>query len=416
MSDEARARFRQEVLAARDEVASLAAELVRIPSENPPGNTEAVAAFVEAFLAKSPDLSARRATAKPTLVNIMAKLATGRPGRRLVMNAHLDTFPIGDAARWTVPPLGGVLKDGRLYGRGSSDMKAGLAVVLMVARLLARRREALKGELLLALVSDEETGGTWGTQHVIANDPDGRGDAMLSADAGAPGVLRFGEKGQLWLEIKATGTSSHGAHVHLGVNAIERLMTAVQRITELRAHVCPVPAAIRSAVMAASEVSERVSGKGETATLLSLTVNPGTITGGTSVNIVPDAASARLDIRFPPGLSVAEVVALARARITGLEGITLDVLSSTEPNWTEPTHEIVRRVADNAAAALGTRPASNMRPGFSDSRFYRLAGIPAVVYGLTPFGMGGPDEHVTISDLHAVFEVHAMTAFDYLRA
>src|SRR5690606_23418217 len=152
----------------------------------------------------------------------------------------LDTFPVGDETGWTVPPLEGRREGGRIYGRGSSDMKAGLAGALMGARMIANERENLCGELVLTLVGDEETGGEWGTGYLLKNVPHAAGDAMLSGDAGSPDVLRFGEKGLVWLEVAATGLSNHGAHVHLGRNAIDSLLTALARISTLQNVVCPV--------------------------------------------------------------------------------------------------------------------------------------------------------------------------------
>jgi acetylornithine deacetylase/succinyl-diaminopimelate desuccinylase-like protein len=143
-------------------------------------------------------------------------------------------------------------------------------------------------------------------------------------------------------------------------------------------------------------------------------VNIGTIEGGSSVNLIPDRATARADIRFPPGLAVADVVAEIQRRMGGLRTTRVRVLSSSEPNWTDPAHEIVARTAANAAEFLGRAPACNMRLGFSDARFYRYRGTPSVVYGPVPHNMGGPDEHVTLADLGVVFYVHALTAFDFL--
>jgi acetylornithine deacetylase/succinyl-diaminopimelate desuccinylase-like protein len=239
---------------------------------------------------------------------------------------------------------------------------------------------------------------------------------MISGDAGSPDVLRFGEKGQLWIELEASGKSHHGAHVHLGQNAIESLMGALRRLVELRELPCRIPDRIRRAILAAGPRSELVSGSGETEALQRITVNIGIIEGGTSVNLIPDRAIARVDIRFPPGLTVAGVLAAIQQRIGELQNIRVRALSSSEPNWTDPAHEIVARTAANAATFLGRAPACNMRLGFSDSRFYRYKGVPSVVYGPVPHGMGGPDEHVTIEDLTAVFYVHAMTAFDFLAA
>jgi succinyl-diaminopimelate desuccinylase len=409
-----RQRFESEVRKRFDAVVELCAELVRIPSENPPGDTGGIAALIERKLSANPAIGLRRIIAKEPAVNLIAKLSGERPGRRLVLNGHLDTFPTGNPAGWTVDPFGGVVREGRLYGRGAADMKAGLAVAISTALLMAEHRDAFAGELVLALVGDEETGGEWGTRYLLANEPDALGDAMISGDAGSPDVLRFGEKGQLWIEVEARGKSHHGAHVHLGENAIESLMGALGRLIELRHLPCPIPDGIRAAILAAGPRSEPVSGSGETDALQKITVNIGTIAGGSSVNLIPDRATARADIRFPPGLAVADVVAEIQRRMGGLPKIVVRVLSSSEPNWTDPTHEIVARTTANAAAYLGRAPACNMRLGFSDARFYRYQGIPSVVYGPVPHNMGGPDEHVALEDLKAVYYVHAMTAFDFL--
>jgi succinyl-diaminopimelate desuccinylase len=409
-----RQRFEAEVRERFGAVIELCAELIRIPSENPPGDTGGIAALIETKLSANPAIALRRIIARKPAVNLIAKLAGERPGRRLVINGHLDTFPVGNRAGWTVDPFGGAAREGRLYGRGAADMKAGLAVAVSTALLLAEHRGALAGELVLTLVGDEETGGEWGTRYLLANEPDALGDAMLNGDAGSPDVLRFGEKGQLWIEIEARGRSHHGAHVHLGENAIESLMAALGRLTELRHLPCPIPDGIRAAILAAGPRSELVSGSGETDALQGITVNIGTIEGGSSVNLIPDRATARADIRFPPGLAVADVVAEIERRMGGLRNVAVRALSSSEPNWTDPAHEIVARTTANAEAYLGRAPACNMRLGFSDARFYRYQGIPSVVYGPVPHNMGGPDEYVTLEDLRAVFYVHAMTAFDFL--
>jgi len=174
--------------------------------------------------------------------------------------------------------------------------------------------------------------------------------------------------------------------------------------------IVPMPAAIRAAISAARSISEAVSGAGESEVLQRVTVNIGTVAGGQAVNLVPDRAAARCDLRFPPGLSVANIEQAFVERLTNLEGVAWRVLSATAPNVTDPGHELVALAQGNAAAVLGRSVAANMRVGFSDARFYRHAGIPAVVFGPTPHGMGGPDEQVTLADLDAVVKVHALIA------
>jgi len=399
---------------ANAELEALCANLVTIPSENPPGDTQALAARVEAFLAAIPGMEVKRVVGRAPAVNIIARLAGAKPGRRLLFNGHLDTFPAGDAAAWSGSPFSARVEDGRLYGRGACDMKAGLAAAMMTAKLLAEERASLAGELVLTFVSDEETGGTWGTQYVLANVPEARGDAMISADAGSPRVVRFGEKGQLWVELTALGRSNHGAHVHLGDNAIVHLIEALSDLKAMAAMPCPVPADVMAAMREAQPVSEPISGAGEFNTLSTLTVNIGTIDGGIAVNIIPDRATARLDFRFPPGLTLATVEAEIGRRMQAHSHVEWQVLSSHEPNVTVPGSEIVQTVLRHAQSGSDGPVVANMRPGFSDSRFYRAAGIPAVVYGPAPNNMGGADEYVLLADLRAVFRVHVLAAAQYL--
>src|SRR5699024_1035772 len=122
--------------------------------------------------------------------------------------------------------------DGKLYGRGVSDMKGGLACAIYAMKVLSQHRDSWSGELVLTFAGDEEVMGVRGTQYLLDNVPHAAGDAMICGDAGSPRVLRFGEKGLLWLDLEAFGKASHGAHVHLGENAIELLTGAMTQLTE----------------------------------------------------------------------------------------------------------------------------------------------------------------------------------------
>lgn len=164
----------------------------------------------------------------------------------------------------------------------------------------------------------------------------------------------------------------------------------------------------------AKPISERLAGQGEFETLGRVTVNLGVIKGGTSVNIVPDRARALLDIRMPPGVSTGDILAKIKKDVADRPDLEFRVLAATEPNATDPGHEIVRIARENAIAVMEQDVAPNMRVGMSDARLYRDAGIPSIVYGPVPHNMGGADEYAEISDLYAVFEVHALTGFDYL--
>jgi succinyl-diaminopimelate desuccinylase len=388
--------------------------LVRVASPNPPSNTVAIAKATEALLATIPGIDVRRVEPQPGIVSLVARVCAKRPGRRLIFNGHLDTFPIGEAARWTVPPLSGELRDGRLYGRGVSDMKGGLACSILATALLAEHTQAWSGEVVLTLAGDEENMGSLGTGYLLETVPEARGDANICGDVGSPKVVRFGEKGLLWLEVEAKGAAAHGAHVHRGINAIDRLRTALDRVRDLERLPIAMPAAVKDAIAAAAPISEPLSGVGESDTLSRVTVNIGTITGGVSPNLVPSEARAQCDIRLPVGATTADLLEKLDEALRPLEGVAWRAIRSFEPNFTPPAHEIVARVRDVAAEVLGSPPAVNMRVGGSDSRWYRQHGVPTVVFGLTPFNMGAADEHILVDELRAVAKVHTLAAFDFL--
>ena len=222
--------------------------LVRVASPNPPSNTLAIAKATEALLYAIPGIEMRTVEPEPGVVSLVARLRGKRGGRRLIFNGHLDTFPVGDEAGWTVPPLSGEQRDGRLYGRGVSDMKGGLACSILAATLLAEHTEAWDGEVVLTLAGDEENMGSLGTGYLLKHVPEARGDANICGDVGSPMVVRFGEKGLLWLDVEATGVAAHGAHVHKGINAIDRLRAALDRVKELEQLATAMPAAVKEAI------------------------------------------------------------------------------------------------------------------------------------------------------------------------
>jgi acetylornithine deacetylase/succinyl-diaminopimelate desuccinylase-like protein len=402
--------------AARERLIAATQRLVAVASPNPPSDTHDVAAVAEALLLEIPGIEVERLEPALRVVSLIGRIRGARPGRRLIFNGHLDTFPIREDLAWTVPPLGGVLRDGKLYGRGVCDMKGGIACSLLAATLLAQHRHAWAGEIVLTLAGDEENMGSLGTGYLLEHVPHARGDANICGDVGSPRIVRFGEKGLMWVEVEATGSPAHGAHVHRGINAIDRLREALDRLKELEAIPFQAPAAVTEAISNAKVISEALSGAGEADTLSRVTVNIGTIEGGTSPNLVPTQAIARADIRLPVGITTDVLARKLDEWLKPLPGVTWRAIRRFEPSFTEPGHEIIRRTVAVAAEVLGETPAVNMRVGGSDSRWYRQHGVPTVVLGLTPFNMGGPNEYVLVDELLAVAKIHTLVAYDFLSA
>ncbi len=416
MSSKIRNDLARRVEDSLDRLIDVTRRLVAVASPNPPSDTFKVAGVAEALLHELPGIEVERIEPAPRVVSLVARIKSGKPGRRLIFNGHLDTFPILENLPWTVPPLGGVLRDGRLYGRGVCDMKGGIACSLLAAALLAEHRDAWNGEIVLTLAGDEENMGSLGSGYLLEHVPHALGDANICGDVGSPRVVRFGEKGLMWVEIEAVGAPAHGAHVHKGTNAIDRLRIALDRLKDLEDVPFQAPPVVTAAIARAKAISESLSGAGEADTLGRVTVNIGTIEGGASPNLVPTHAIARADIRLPVGITTDVLAAKLDAWLAPLEGVSWKAIRRFEPSFTPPEHEIVTRTARVAAEVLGEAPAVNMRVGGSDSRWYRLYGVPTVVLGLTPFNMGGPDEHVLVDELLAVAKIHTLVAYDFLSA
>ncbi len=141
-------------------------QLLAIASENPPGDTTLLAQEVSTILQSVPGIDVELVSAVHPIAHVVAVIHGRAPGRRLVFNGHLDTFEIGDSSAWSASPYG-ELKVGRIYGRGSADMKGGLAAQIYAALRLAEFRNCWQGELSLILTGDEETAGPHGTQYLL---------------------------------------------------------------------------------------------------------------------------------------------------------------------------------------------------------------------------------------------------------
>jgi succinyl-diaminopimelate desuccinylase len=390
--------------------------LVQTPSPNPPGDTTLVARIAQDLLSNILGAITTVHETAPGITNLVCRISSGRPGKCLIFNGHLDTYPLREDLAWTVPPLSGEVKDGRLYGRGVSDMKAGCAAMIVALGVLAENKDLWSGEIVLTLAGDEENGGRLGSEWLLHNVEGVKGDAVVNADVGSPRIVRFGEKGIFWFEIKAVGIAGHGAHVHKGINAIERLRKALDAAQLIEKLEFAAPKEVTNAIAAAEGISQELSGIGESKTLQNITFNVGVINGGVSPNLMPAEASAQCDIRLPIGVTIAQVEAHLQEHIDPMEGISWKILQTYEPTWTSPSEQIVKSSLRAAASVLdeGEKRVANMRVGGSDTRIFRLAGIPSVVVGCTPFGMGAEDEYVLLKELLQVAQIHALIAYDFL--
>lgn len=254
-------------------------------------------------------LEVRRVSSGPRRNNLLARW---RGGGRLVLSGHLDTVPFTESD-WDVHPLSGALVGERIFGRGTSDMKGGLAA-MTTAACRAVREEAPPFTLLFTV--GEELG-CRGAQDVLAHGHLPAAPIVVIGES-TNNSLRFGHKGATWLRLTSTGRAAHGSRPELGRNAVTALMKAVLAIT----------GSFRPA-------EHRHLGRP--------TINVGTFTGGVQPNVVPDVASAELDFRTVPGTDGDEILRIARESGTDL---LVETLLDLAPVWTDPSTVLSRHLRE----------------------------------------------------------------------
>jgi acetylornithine deacetylase/succinyl-diaminopimelate desuccinylase family protein len=399
----------------QDDIIELCSRMVQISSENPPGDTTELASFLCKYL-ESKGLEYEVYAPQKTMPNVVCRLRGSGPGRRLIYNGHLDTYPSGDSERWQYDPLSGLVADGKIYGRGVSDMKGGCTASIASYWVLSQLRDRFKGEVVLTLVSDEETGGRWGTKWLLDNVPWVQGDAMLNGEPTSLSHLTFSEKGRLILEFVAKGVGAHGAYVHMGENAIVRMIEFLNDLQGVAEMDFTLPVDVERVLEEGRQALDEAKGTGTADVIKKITCNIGTIQGGIIVNTVPESCRAEVDIRLPTGARVKDMLQQVNKRVARHRGISYRVAQGgTDPTFTPPDHEICLLLVQCAEKVWGHEVMRLPGLGASDARLFRDCGVPSVLYGPKSHGMGGTDEYITIEDLMVVTKAHALTSLAFLQ-
>lgn len=404
------------ISADRDKLVDFYSGFVRAKSPNPPGNTRAAIEHVAKLLdeLKLPYEIHEPLDGAP---NLVATFEGAKPGLHLVLNGHADVFPIGREDLWEGDPWSGEVKDGRVHGRGSSDMKGGSTAAVFTFAYLHRLKDRIPGRLTLMIVSDEETGGTWGSQWLIENLGEKvLGDCVLSGEPGGVGTVRYGEKGIVQFTVSVKTRGAHGPYPNLSKNAIRiasSIMDKLERLQDMKPDFPPAVARNLNDPRAVSMI-ENTMGKGSAEIMRSLTVNIGTISGGSKVNMVAADCKMEVDIRLPIGIDPDAVLARVNAILAEHPEASLESLRKGAPNHCDPEHRMAR-IIDASAQSVGLAPLVAIPSvGGSDCRLWRQRGIPAYIFGTTPHNIAAPNEWTSIEDFLQVVRVHALSAAEFL--
>ncbi|MFX0033291.1 MAG: M20 family metallopeptidase [Promethearchaeota archaeon] len=264
------------ILNSNKELTEILRKLVQIPSENPPGLTKEIVDYlVSEVLREEYGFENRVITYKKnnlTLHNLVTKVGSGE--KKIILTGHFDVVPAGDPSSWYYPPFSAEIKDNKLYGRGSVDMKGGLTMLIGVMKNISQNANLLKKySIIFAGTADEELGMTGS----ITLSKQGLMDNAELLVIAEPTNMNIGiaEKGLLWLKLKVFGKAAHGAMPEKGISSI---LGATNIIPNLYNSLD-------------KEVNEILG---------SSTLNIGKISGGSLINVVPEKTELELDFRLTP--------------------------------------------------------------------------------------------------------------------
>ncbi len=415
-------RISAEVDRARDEIVQLTADLVRIPTVNPPGDLyDACAHFLGGDMKRRGfDVEYIAADGRPehTLrhprINVVCSRRQGA-GPVVHLNGHIDVVPPGDG--WTVDPFAGVVRDGKIFGRGVCDMKAGIAAAVFAAEAIARAGVELPGTIEISGTVDEESGGFAGVAHLagVGRIRKGRTDFVIIPEPLNVDRICVGHRGVYWFEVTAHGRIGHGSMPFLGVSAIDGVGRLLQTVRE---QLTPALASRKTSVPVVPAGARHA------------TININGIDGGQPVDgiqtpCVADLCRAVFDRRFlmEEGFDAAkrEIEALVTAVAQHTPGVRFDLrdLMVVHPTRTPDDSPVIAALDRSIRHVLGQAPALVASPGTYDHKHVaRIAGIPhCVAYGPGELELAHqPDEHCRIDDLVNATKVIALATLDLMGA
>ncbi len=334
----------------------LTRQLVRMNTINPPGQEESCARHLGALLEKA-GFRIRFHAFSPQRVSLVASIGGKAEKGPLCFTGHIDTVPLG-AAAWDMDPFAADTAGGKLYGRGTSDMKSGVAAFVVAALVLADKLARSPG-LELVITAGEETGCEGAFHLTQQSGALGRAGAVVVAEPSSNYPFA-GHRGALWMNARTRGVTAHGSMPEKGVNAVYKAARALAVLEKFRFTNPP----------------HDLMGQA--------TLNVGTIRGGLNINSVPDEAVIGVDIRTVPGIQHAQLKAELQRQLG--DEVELETLLDLEAVFTEPTHPWMQEVFEIMQPLLGVRPHPRVATYFTDAAALNVA------YHTPPTVILGPGE------------------------
>ena len=379
----------------KDETVDLLRRMIQMKTVNEPGDEKPLAELLAGEMAsfgmevELVDLGNNRA-------NVIGVLKGTGERNALLFNGHLDTVPPGDV-EWNHGPYSGDIEDGKIYGRGSTDMKGGLAGMIMAAKAIKQAGVELKGDLIIAGTAGEEIdsigafdflnkGGLKDVGAIVIGEPSSCG-------------INVAEKGALWIEVTTYGKTAHGAFPEQGKNAIVYMNALINQLLQYRF---------------AYE---------ENLLLGHPTMNISTIHGGVKTNVVPDKCTMTIDIRTVPGMNHEDIIKdlegiiqeLKKSELEGFEA-SINITNNRPAVETAVDHPFVRMAQDVIKEQFDKAAEPKGVNFYTDAAvFLPATNLPAILYGPGDAEMAHqPNEYVSIDSLMEAVQFYAALIEKYL--
>jgi len=387
-----------------EEMAALLAELVAMPTENPPGRNYRACADLLENLLRQCGLECERLEASElkgsTVESPVCLVASrGRGERVLYFHGHYDVVPAQSPEQFR--PL---RRDHFLFGRGSCDMKGGIVAMLYAILALRNCGAELNGRIALTLVPNEETGGEGGSAWLAAQGRLGRGGIGMLLAEPTSGAVWNANRGAISMRVRVLGKSAHVSLQHQGENAFERMSEVIRRLQKLK-----------------QEVEQRTTmfNAGAELAKRSILMLGGQSGGGTNFNVVPEECWFTIDRRTNPEEDQAEEKRRLIATLQGCksDGIPLEweILQEGQSSSCREEEPLGQTLARSVRAVTGEAPHFEMCPGLLEIRYYAGQGVPAYAYGPGQLEVAhGPDEFVDLRRINDCAAVYALVALDML--
>ncbi len=442
----------QEIEDNAEEYIKFLRDLIQTESYNPPGNEKNVALMIEQYL-KNGNINCELFPFGDNRANLIATLNDDFKGRNLLFNGHMDVVPPGSEEEWKMPPLSATIKRKKIFGRGATDMKGGLAAMVITLKILKKLGLKLSGNLILNAVADEETNGRLGTKWCLDNKlKDIKIDFTLIGEPTSlsplPKAIILGERGRMLVKVVTNGISAHAALSPLGKNAIYMMSKIIENLGKLDKYLPEVKPPIKmerlkklvSAAFVNEDIFNRILDeqpllKTVLNSLIKSTRVLTMITGGIKDNVVPDMCEATIDFRLLPGQKEKDIINSLSQLIKKEVGfdireeptgnpedvfVYLEIISASEGSYWEDwenSHEL-QFLYKLISEIYEKKPFYFLYPPSADGHYLRNDGYcpHTILFGPGRAGTAHTtNEYIEIQDFINTIKVYTLFANNFLK-